>query len=218
MLLGYRNIFTAEELLTAVQKQRKKYKRKDLLDDSVEERFYAFIIQWILLFENDFKSIRLRKRLMKFATLSVKSYRNALPYLQKLLDDEKGMMYLGINNSNGLMRTKRRPSFKGSKTRKKITFYNILDYDAEDIAKQLTLLEAIMISDVSAMDFIGKDWLENSKLDSSPLAALSRHFNRVSLWVASAIVACSSQRKIIRMYKKFARVAKVCCFYCVSSC
>lgn len=183
------------------------------MDDISEERFYAFIVQWILLWGNDFESTDLQKKLLTFVQLSYKSYRNAVPFIEDTLtqaiESSAGYIFKVIRLNSKTKEKKRTLSFSTNSKKRNISFSDLLDYEADDLARQLTLLEANLLQSVSILDFVGKSWLTESKKDSSPLVALSQHFNRVSLWVATAIVSCDSERKRYRMYRKFAKIAKV---------
>lgn len=161
---------------------------------------------------NDFKGTEIRRKLLNFVSLTFKSYRNAVPYIEKTLGEifqsSAGYVFAKVVRLNSKTKEKKRTiSFNTKK--KHICFSDLLDYDADDLARQLTLLEANLLQSVSICDFVGKSWLTESKKDSSPLVALSQHFNRVSLWVATAIVSCDSERRRHRMYRKFAKIAKV---------
>mmetsp|Transcript_15438 Transcript_15438/g.19649 ORF Transcript_15438/g.19649 Transcript_15438/m.19649 type:complete len:399 (-) Transcript_15438:453-1649(-) len=202
VLLGYRNLVAAKEFFAAIVNQRKKYKTARLLDDSVEERFYAFLLQWILLWESDLQDMY--EDVFCFVRLCFKAYHNAVSYINLLLTDSdyRSPGFIALNSHSKI---KVRKSLQ---QRRKVQFIDLLNFKADTLAKQLTMLESNMMSQVSVTDFVGRDWSKRAKQDSSPLKALSDHFNRVSLWTSTAIVLCHGERKQARMYSKFVRLAK----------
>lgn len=224
MLLGFRIIYQPLDLLQAIIDQRKLYKEQDKLSDEVEERFYAFIIQWLLLWNSDFECKELSKKLLSFATLAFQSYHQALPYLDSLVQDNtipsSGYLSPKSNDKKPIspkVRAERRLSGifqKNNRNRDAIfEFTDVFSYDSETIAKQLTLIEASIVRSIPIIDIIKKNWLNAELKESCPLKVLSSHFNRISLWVATAIMSCDTFKKKCRMYKKFVRIAKVCIFF-----
>mmetsp|Transcript_19008 Transcript_19008/g.48341 ORF Transcript_19008/g.48341 Transcript_19008/m.48341 type:complete len:605 (-) Transcript_19008:112-1926(-) len=93
------------------------------------------------------------------------------------------------------------------------TTMSLVDIPSNDIADQLTLIEAEMFTVVSPVEFIEHSWRKKSDDDppskiTNNLGLIAERFNQVSFWVATSIVKASPQKQQLKFVKKFIKVSK----------
>jgi hypothetical protein len=189
---------------------------------SAKQRIYVFIIQWILYWGSvDFQPPlpqslleflaevyhghpEKKERLTRVETLLshplvCRSKPGILPVVDGDNVSKKRSLFMALSSkSMGLSR----PG-KGS-------FSSLMSQDSSSIAEQLTVIESELVQDIHLAEFLDNNWQKEKKRILAPaLERLSGHFNRVSLWVATAIVTCPSFRRQVKYYCKFIRVAQV---------
>lgn len=85
--------------------------------------------------------------------------------------------------------------------------FNILDFHSEDLAKQLTLMDAKNFLAVEMPEILawGKDQKEEA---TANLIAFTDHFNKLSYWSRSYVLSFEKQQDRERVYQKFLKIMK----------
>jgi hypothetical protein len=76
------------------------------------------------------------------------------------------------------------------------------------LAQQLTAQERQLLERVRAREFLGKAWQVEGGRRAPRLSALAQRFNRVSYWIATAIVTAPDVRQASRRLKKCIKLAE----------
>ena len=96
--------------------------------------------------------------------------------------------------------------FRSYSPKRKISFENVLKFDATNCAQQLTLIECSLLRDIEIIDLLKK--CQTGSSTSPALEGCSNHFNRVCLWVATIILTSQTLAKQIICFQKLLKVAK----------
>ena len=85
--------------------------------------------------------------------------------------------------------------------------YTVLDFHAEDLAKQLTLMDAKNFHNIEFPEILA--WGKEQKEELSPnLCIFTEHFNKVSYWCRTHILSFEKQRDREQVYQKFLKIMK----------
>ncbi|KYQ92815.1 Ras guanine nucleotide exchange factor [Tieghemostelium lacteum] len=87
-----------------------------------------------------------------------------------------------------------------------------LDYNAQDIAKQLALMEFKMFQQIKMKEIYFKSWTSpKTKYDTSPnVMKLITNSNRIANWVATEIVTTPHPKKRVEVLKRMISIAEYC--------
>jgi len=92
--------------------------------------------------------------------------------------------------------------------------FGLMDFNAEEIARQLTLIEFNLYKAIKPWEFFNQSWTKKNKEQLSPnIIAMIKRFNRVSGWVATEIVKTDKLKDRIAVLGKFIEIGERCRFY-----
>eukprot|EP01102_Stenamoeba_stenopodia_P019884 TRINITY_DN7603_c0_g1_i1.p1 TRINITY_DN7603_c0_g1~~TRINITY_DN7603_c0_g1_i1.p1 ORF type:complete len:929 (-),score=165.64 TRINITY_DN7603_c0_g1_i1:115-2901(-) len=85
-----------------------------------------------------------------------------------------------------------------------------LEYPAEVIAAQLTLVEWNMFQKIVPVEFYSGSWLKRNKVSATNLTNMAKFFNQVSYWVSTEIVRAwhISPKRQLSVVKRFLKIAE----------
>lgn len=85
--------------------------------------------------------------------------------------------------------------------------YTVLDFHAEELAKQLTLIDAKNFHNIEIPEILA--WGKEQKEELSPnLCIFTEHFNKVSYWCRTHVLSFEKQRDRELVYLKFLKIMK----------
>lgn len=85
--------------------------------------------------------------------------------------------------------------------------YTVLDFHAEELAKQLTLIDAKNFHNIEIPEILA--WGKEQKEEHSPnLCIFTEHFNKVSYWCRTHVLTFEKQRDRELVYLKFLKIMK----------
>lgn len=85
--------------------------------------------------------------------------------------------------------------------------YSVLDFHAEELAKQLTLIDARNFHNIEIPEILA--WGKEQKEELSPnLCIFTEHFNKVSYWCRTHVLSFEKQRDREMVYQKFLKIMK----------
>lgn len=85
--------------------------------------------------------------------------------------------------------------------------YTVLDFNAEDLAKQLTLIDAKNFHNIEIPEILS--WGKEQKEELSPnLCIFTEHFNKVSYWCRTHVLSFEKQKDREQVYLKFLKIMK----------
>ena len=85
--------------------------------------------------------------------------------------------------------------------------YTVLDFHAEELAKQLTLIDARNFHNIEIPEILA--WGKEQKEELSPnLCIFTDHFNKVSYWCRTHVLSFEKQRDREMAYLKFLKIMK----------
>lgn len=85
--------------------------------------------------------------------------------------------------------------------------YTVLDFHAEDLAKQLTLIDAKNFHNIEIPEILS--WGKEQKEELSPnLCIFTEHFNKVSYWCRTHVLSFEKQKDREQVYAKFLKIMK----------
>lgn len=85
--------------------------------------------------------------------------------------------------------------------------YTVLDFNAEDLAKQLTLIDARNFHNIEIPEILA--WGKEQKEELSPnLCIFTDHFNKVSYWCRTHVLSFEKQKDREQAYLKFLKIMK----------
>ena len=88
--------------------------------------------------------------------------------------------------------------------------YTFHDIHPQEIARQLTIIEAKLYRDIKPWECLGQGWAKKEKQDKSPhVLGMIHFFNQVSNWIAGEIVTPKSLKKRILTLTKCIQVMSV---------
>jgi son of sevenless-like protein len=87
------------------------------------------------------------------------------------------------------------------------TEINILDFDTQEIARQLTLIDSELFSYIKRSECLDKHWLKENRRENAP--NIDR-FNRLSNWVGYQILQRDEPEDRIIVYEKMIDIAYEC--------
>jgi son of sevenless-like protein len=170
----------------------------------VRRRVVQFLREWMLLCpedlddENLLAEIRTFGNAIHFHNLRLKK----IPELPSSLLCVKPRVIVPSTTAPPIIK----PSFK--LFRKEM---NILDYDAEEIARQLTLLTHEYICSINRNVCLNQNWCRPRRVEHAPvLMHFLQHFNKISVWVAFSIVRQQNMKKRVKVLKKMLDIAENC--------
>ena len=231
----YRTLYSPEYLLNSILETFCAYElRTPNLSQDILERFYAFIVQWIIYwYPRDFDD-QLRRALVQFLGQKITPFNNgqALHHIHYLLRNERpsnhrfgGCPVINPPSHNILSETTKRKYPKLLSPRsfasfpilsprikpERFSFYSELkSYSIPSYVQFITVLESSLFDAIELEEFLDKNWQKENKTELAPnLCLLSDHFNNVSLWVGSVILSTSSLRQQIKIMRRFIRISRV---------
>eukprot|EP00743_Colponemidia_sp_Colp-15_P009148 GILK01009982.1.p1 GENE.GILK01009982.1~~GILK01009982.1.p1 ORF type:complete len:898 (+),score=183.75 GILK01009982.1:127-2820(+) len=87
----------------------------------------------------------------------------------------------------------------------------LLDLDALEIARQLTLIDFNMFTLIEPQEFMNQAWVKSEKNELAPhIVAMTDRFNVLSSWVAACIVRETEQSRRGSYMKQFLKIASKC--------
>ncbi|KAJ3225262.1 Ras protein-specific guanine nucleotide-releasing factor [Clydaea vesicula] len=92
----------------------------------------------------------------------------------------------------------------------KLNKISILDFDSEDLAKQITLIEHKLFREIPLHEFYCQSWNDKTYLKSPNLVKLINWFNHMSLGFASEVVRQHDLKKRVGVLKKLIFTAHCC--------
>ena len=85
--------------------------------------------------------------------------------------------------------------------------YTVLDFHAEELAKQLTLIDAKNFHNIEIPEILS--WGKEQKEELSPnLCIFTEHFNKVSYWCRTHVLSFEKQKDREQVYTKFLKIMK----------
>jgi len=85
---------------------------------------------------------------------------------------------------------------------------DIWSVDAEELARQLTLLDEVLFRNIPPWEFLNQSWAKSQKLEKAPyISKMIKQFNQLSQWVRTEIVTQISQKKRSEILAKFIETA-----------
>eukprot|EP01130_Rhizamoeba_saxonica_P003254 TRINITY_DN1390_c0_g1_i1.p1 TRINITY_DN1390_c0_g1~~TRINITY_DN1390_c0_g1_i1.p1 ORF type:complete len:956 (-),score=231.94 TRINITY_DN1390_c0_g1_i1:343-3210(-) len=85
----------------------------------------------------------------------------------------------------------------------------LLEQNAEEIARQITMIEWEIWNDIKPWECLGLAWTSKDKEDKSPnILRMIERFNYVSGWVATVICTTENLKKRIKVTQKFVQIAE----------
>lgn len=85
--------------------------------------------------------------------------------------------------------------------------YTVLDFHAEELAKQLTLIDAKNFHNIEIPEILA--WGKEQKEELSPnLCIFTEHFNKVSYWCRTHVLSFEKQKDREQVYVKFLKIMK----------
>ena len=85
--------------------------------------------------------------------------------------------------------------------------YTVLDFHAEELAKQLTLIDARNFHNIEIPEILA--WGKEQKEELSPnLCIFTDHFNKVSYWCRTHVLSFEKQKEREQVYLKFLKIMK----------
>ncbi|KAK5694419.1 cell division cycle-related protein [Elasticomyces elasticus] len=98
---------------------------------------------------------------------------------------------------------------------------NFLYIDALELARQLTILDSSLYSNIQPMERLGKTWQKVVMPSDAEMAkivkALGLHSDRVTNWVSRTILIQSNMKRRTLAIKHFVSIAENCNFFCLTS-
>ena len=91
------------------------------------------------------------------------------------------------------------------KKRRKGEAHEMLDFEPEEIARQLTLIDWKFASEVKLKEMLRSRWI---KSESPKLDAASNRVNDVAYWIANQIVTTPTQKKRVQILIHVIKIAK----------
>lgn len=92
--------------------------------------------------------------------------------------------------------------------------FGLMDFNSEEIARQLTLIEFNLYRAIKPWEFFNQSWTKKNKEQLSPnIISMIKRFNRVSGWVATEIVKTDKLKDRIAVLVKFIEIGERCRFY-----
>eukprot|EP01114_Cavostelium_apophysatum_P003195 TRINITY_DN1296_c0_g1_i3.p1 TRINITY_DN1296_c0_g1~~TRINITY_DN1296_c0_g1_i3.p1 ORF type:complete len:979 (+),score=384.94 TRINITY_DN1296_c0_g1_i3:893-3829(+) len=89
-----------------------------------------------------------------------------------------------------------------------------MDFNSEEIARQMTLIEDNLYKSIKPWEFFGQAWTKKDKETNSPnILAMIQRFNKVSGWVTTEIVKAENLKMRIQVLTKFIEIAEKCRAY-----
>ena len=206
-------------MIEILERVHKKYSDKNRVNSDFMDRIFAFIVTWLLYWGSvDLKDIHLRAFISNVGNLLANHNRGeSAKYIKSLLKNKsllEAKPGFAPNNQIIPFPIKRAKSssrinyvrLKNTKLMDNVVgFQSLLFYDPKSIAEQLTLNELQLFKEFTILDFFKKNATNSPRC----LNSLSNHFNAVSSWVTTAIIAEPSQKKQLSFLKMFIIIAKV---------
>jgi son of sevenless len=89
--------------------------------------------------------------------------------------------------------------------------FRLLDFHPEEIARQLTLLDAELYRSIKPWEFLGLSWAKKDKDKRAPrIIAMINHFNLISNRIAAELLQVETLRERIALLKHIIEIAGKC--------
>ena len=89
----------------------------------------------------------------------------------------------------------------------------ILEFDPQEIARQLTLIEYQLFASINTREFLDLSWMKKDKNDKSPtIIQFTKWSSHVSFWVVTEIVQLKTAKQRAQAMETFINVAHASCF------
>lgn len=92
--------------------------------------------------------------------------------------------------------------------RNQVGVLNLLQYDAEEIARQMTIIEYDLFSRIAPFELLDQAWMRKGTLDAPNIAQITAHFNRISFWTARSVLEARTVRGRSNRVRKLIKIAK----------
>ncbi|KAJ5078864.1 ras guanine nucleotide exchange factor i-related [Anaeramoeba ignava] len=91
------------------------------------------------------------------------------------------------------------------------TSLSLLDVEEEEVARQLTLIEFDLFSQIKPSELLNQSWSKPKfKHRAKNLLAMIERFNDVSGWVATTIINCEKIKHRTRVFTRFFKILEYC--------
>ncbi|GAP87888.1 hypothetical protein SAMD00023353_1601180 [Rosellinia necatrix] len=87
---------------------------------------------------------------------------------------------------------------------------SILDFDAVELARQITLKQMSLFCSIKPEELLGSQWMKNGGIDSPSVKAMSGFSNELSNWVADTILQYPEVKKRAAVIKQWTKIAQQC--------
>eukprot|EP01119_Soliformovum_irregulare_P005251 TRINITY_DN1693_c0_g1_i2.p1 TRINITY_DN1693_c0_g1~~TRINITY_DN1693_c0_g1_i2.p1 ORF type:complete len:1126 (+),score=323.25 TRINITY_DN1693_c0_g1_i2:34-3411(+) len=88
---------------------------------------------------------------------------------------------------------------------------SLLDFDSEELARQIALIDSSFFRAIKTQDLFNKAWLRKDKHTVAPdLMAFTDHFNKFSRWIATEVVCMETLKERIAVVSKFIEIGNKC--------
>eukprot|EP01028_Stygiella_incarcerata_P008190 TRINITY_DN349_c2_g1_i1.p1 TRINITY_DN349_c2_g1~~TRINITY_DN349_c2_g1_i1.p1 ORF type:complete len:2015 (+),score=552.66 TRINITY_DN349_c2_g1_i1:127-6171(+) len=208
--LTYRSFMSSTDLMQMLIGRFESTSGDDERDSAVRLRVCNAIKHWVDRYFYDFDNL-LTIALVRFLMngVAVSYSRNAARQLKralqrKMLDVEEEMKVVFVSAPPRIQLPK---NLKKVPSLSSFTF-NVLDWPAMEIARQMTLIEYDMFRRIEPKECLGNAFLKKDKASRAPhIVSMTRHFNDTSRWVIETILAEKDLRKRRDTMRKFIEIA-----------
>lgn len=91
-----------------------------------------------------------------------------------------------------------------------LTSFQLLDLAPVEVARQITRIDAALFEVIETRDFLETAWTSKNPNVAQSVKAITRHFNRMSQWVASEILQEEDVRRRALVLEFFIMTAEAC--------
>ena len=94
------------------------------------------------------------------------------------------------------------------------TLFSILDFDALELARQLTLLDFSLFSQIALREFLDLNWLKETEIHKSPnLVKYSQWSSHIVQWLETEIVTAKDAKTRLQISDRIIMTAHVPSFF-----
>ncbi|KAI8060586.1 ras guanine nucleotide exchange factor domain-containing protein [Gongronella butleri] len=223
-LLTYRSFCSSSDLLDLLEARYNLTPPDDLAEDDLEVwrqkklklvrlRVFNVLKNWLEIYYNEEDHVIL-DRLMKFTDTVIRSTLSfSTDQLERLIKKRMENADLDVGGLKKLVWTPQAiPQSILPRNPKK---FKLLDLDAVELARQLTIMDFKMYSSIRPIECLDKAWSrDNDDTNNTPTAVNIRasieYCNQVTSWVSDAILSQSDIKKRSNLIKFWVQVAERC--------
>ncbi|ORX52680.1 ras GEF [Hesseltinella vesiculosa] len=222
-LLTYRSFCTSSDLLDLLEARYSLTPPTDLSEDDLEMwrqkklklvrlRVFNVLKNWLEIYYNEEDHVILG-RLMAFTDTVIRSTLSfSTDQLERLIKKRMENVELDVGGLKKLVWTPQpMPQSILPRNPKK---FKLLDLDAIELARQLTIMDFKMYSSIRPIECLDKAWSRDNDENGQPVAVNIRasieYCNQVTSWVSDAILSQSDIKKRSNLIKFWVQVAERC--------